>query len=153
MDQHCKTLQPLSVGDKCFIQNQNGPHPKKWERSGIVVETLPYHQYTVKVDGSGRLTKRNRRFLRRFIPASTTITWPTNTANITDPVDTTSIADPASTSEQPPDGTDNANNSPNVPSRSPERRIPLMLRRLQPYNNPGLKEVPLPEDAGRLRTR
>ena len=48
------------------MQNQNGPHPNKWDRSGIVLESLGYDQYTIKVDGSGRLTKRNRRFLRRY---------------------------------------------------------------------------------------
>ena len=36
-----------------------------------MVEILPFDQYVIKVDGSGRITKRNRRFLR-LIPAFTT---------------------------------------------------------------------------------
>ena len=37
------------------------------------VDEKPYDQYLVKVDGSGRLTTRNRRFLRKFLPASLTV--------------------------------------------------------------------------------
>ena len=43
----------------------------KWDKVGRVVEILPFDQYVIKVDGSGRITKRNRRFLR-LISTSTT---------------------------------------------------------------------------------
>ena len=36
-----------------------------------MVEILPYDQYIVKVSGSNRLTRRNRRFLRAYTPAAT----------------------------------------------------------------------------------
>ena len=39
----------------------------------MIVDVKPYDQYLVKVDGSGRLTIRNRRFLRTFLPASLTV--------------------------------------------------------------------------------
>ena len=35
---------PLSVGDKVFIQNQHGPHPIKWDRTGLVVEIENFDQ-------------------------------------------------------------------------------------------------------------
>ena len=57
-------------------QNQYGNHPGKWDRSGIVVEALPFNQYHVIIDGSRRLTRRNRKFLRRYEAASGTIKWP-----------------------------------------------------------------------------
>ena len=38
----------------------------KWDRTGVVVEVLPYDQYRVKVDGSGRVSLRNRQFLRKL---------------------------------------------------------------------------------------
>ena len=38
------------------------------------MEVLPFDQYRLKVDGSSRLTIRNRRFLRKYIPFSTNIT-------------------------------------------------------------------------------
>lgn len=68
---HTRTLQPLKVGDHVRIQNQVGTHPGKWDRTGTVVEVRQYDQYAIRVDGSGRLTIRNRRFLRRFTPVRT----------------------------------------------------------------------------------
>lgn len=66
--EHTKRLPPLVVGDLVRIQNQTGPHPNKWDRTGVVVEVRQHDQYVVKVDGSGRITLRNRRFLRKFRP-------------------------------------------------------------------------------------
>ena len=63
---HSKPLPELSPGDHVFIQNQVGQHPNKWDRSGVVVESKGHHQYLVKVDGTGRLSLRNRKFLRKF---------------------------------------------------------------------------------------
>ena len=53
-----------------MIQNQVGNHPSRWDITGRVVEVKDYDQYVVRVDGSGRLTMRNRRFLRRLTPYS-----------------------------------------------------------------------------------
>lgn len=59
-------LPPLSPGNRVFLQNQHGNFPKAWDRSGVIVEVLPHDQYRVRVDGSNRVTLRNRRFLRLF---------------------------------------------------------------------------------------
>ena len=69
---HSKQLPPLKPGMSCFIQNQHGPLKNKWHNTGIIMEALPFDQYTVKMDGSGRLTTRNRKFLRAYTPASVT---------------------------------------------------------------------------------
>ena len=63
-----RALAPLSGGEKVIIQNSHGPHPNKWDRTGVVVEQLPFDQFLVRVDGSGRITRRNRRQLRKFVP-------------------------------------------------------------------------------------
>ena len=76
LQEHSRPLPPLNVGDRCYIQNQTGNQPKRWNRSGTVIETLGYDSYLMKVDGSGRITKRNRRFLRKFTPPSATIEQP-----------------------------------------------------------------------------
>lgn len=68
---HSRPLRPLSVGERVFLQNQTGPSPNKWDRSGLIVEVLNHNQYRVKVNGSGRLTLRNRRFLRAYTPVPT----------------------------------------------------------------------------------
>jgi hypothetical protein len=59
-DEHTAGLTPLKVGDAVRIQNQTGRHPTRWDKTGIVVKVLQYHQYGVRTDGSGRLTTRNR---------------------------------------------------------------------------------------------
>ena len=73
LNEHSKNLEELTVGDRCFVQNQTGNHPKRWDRTGVVVDAGRNDQYTVKIDGSGRVTLRNRRFLRKFKPASMVI--------------------------------------------------------------------------------
>ena len=69
--QNTKRFPPLPVGQKVFIQNQRGAGKlaKRWDRTGTVVEDKSHDKYTVKVDGSGRLTDRNRRYLCTFKPA------------------------------------------------------------------------------------
>ena len=61
-----KILSSLEVGDIVSVQNQTGPRAKKWDKTGIVVETRPNDQYRVKIDGSGQITLRNRQFLRKI---------------------------------------------------------------------------------------
>ena len=61
-----RELQPLSVGDCVLVQNQMGNHPSKWDITGVVVEVKDFDQYVLKIDGSGRLTLRNRKFLRKI---------------------------------------------------------------------------------------
>ena len=58
----------LPVGSVVQVQNQRGKDALRWDKSGIVVESLGNQQYTVKMDGSGRVTLRNRRFLRMIQP-------------------------------------------------------------------------------------
>ena len=69
LTEHTQNLPPLKVGDHVRVQNQYGPHPKKWDKTGLIVEVRQFHQYIIKMDGSGRVTMRNRQFLRKYIPA------------------------------------------------------------------------------------
>ncbi len=64
--EHSKTLPPLQVGDNVSVQNQTGNKPSKWDRTGKIVEVRDFDKYIVKVDGSGRLTLCNRRFLKKI---------------------------------------------------------------------------------------
>ena len=66
VDKRC--LEPLNEGDTVLVQNQWGPAPKRWERTGVVVEKLGNRQYSIRMHGSGRVTLRNRRFLRKLQP-------------------------------------------------------------------------------------
>ena len=61
-----RSLRPLEVGDTVRLQNQTGIRAKRWSNTGKVVKVLPYRQYGVVIDGSRRVTMRNRRFLRKI---------------------------------------------------------------------------------------
>ena len=69
LSEHTKHLAPLKVGDFVRIQNQTGPYPTKWGRTGVIIEVRQFDQYVIRVDGSGRVTLRNRKFLRKFVSA------------------------------------------------------------------------------------
>jgi len=66
LSEHSRSLPALDVGDQVMIQNQSGRFPKKWDKSGVVIDMKGNDQHVVKVNGSGRLTLRNRRFLRKY---------------------------------------------------------------------------------------
>lgn len=56
-----RVLPELENGLPVLCQNQSN---NKWDKSGTIVECLPYRQYRIKIDGTGRLTLRNRRHIR-----------------------------------------------------------------------------------------
>ena len=61
-------MRPLQVKDTVQVQNQVGNHPSRRDITGNIVETRPFDQYVVKIHGSGRLTTRNRKFLKQITP-------------------------------------------------------------------------------------
>ena len=85
LEQHTKRLPPLRVGDRVRVQNQVGSQPKKWDKTGTVIEVKQHDQYIVRVDGSRRVTLRNRKFLRRYIPVHQPIGLRTNQLPISAP--------------------------------------------------------------------
>ena len=66
--EHTKRLPPLAVGNHIRIQNQSGPNSTKWDKTGVVIEVRQFDQYVTRMDGSGRVALRNRRFLRKYVP-------------------------------------------------------------------------------------
>ena len=113
LSEHSKELVPLQQGDRVFVQNQAGNHPKKWDRSGTIMECHPHHQYTVKVDATGRVTLRNRQFLRKFNPAKESVLsgipapFPTSVQQESKPIDdvTTIVPDSNNTTDLSNDAT------------------------------------------------
>jgi len=74
LTEHTKRLHPLRVGDRVRVQNQTGPHSNRWEKTGTIIEVKQHDQYVVRIDGSGRVTLRNRKFLRSYVPVCETRT-------------------------------------------------------------------------------
>ena len=63
-----RRLTPIQPGTHVRVQNQMS---KVWDREGVVVEQRPYRQYTIRLEGSGRLSVRNRRHLKAVQPSDT----------------------------------------------------------------------------------
>ena len=61
-----RKMSPLSVGDKVLVQNQTGRAPNKWDKSGVIVECKPHNQVNVMMDGSRKVSLRNRQFVRKI---------------------------------------------------------------------------------------
>ena len=80
--EHTKTLTPLTQNAVVMVQNQTGRHALKWDKSGTIVEVLPYDQYRIKMDGSGRVSTRNRKFIRPISPYSLSRDRPTPDVDI-----------------------------------------------------------------------
>ena len=49
------------------VQNQTGRFPKKWDKTGVVMENMDHDKVLVRMDGSRRLTTRNRRFVKQIL--------------------------------------------------------------------------------------
>ena len=162
-NRHTKVLRPLAVGTFVVIQGKDG----KWKKQGQIVEQLDNRQYHVRVSGSGRITLRNRRFLRQCYhtkPRGTTLLIGSD--NSIDTEGSSSLEQQSIPPETPSgDHHDGAGHSSNTdttgrqgqveqsvsPSKSHQqgqvmspinarKRMPRALRNLQTYNNPGLKE-------------
>ena len=63
-----RNLPPLKAGDCVAVQNQTGNKPRQWSQTGVVIEVGPYDSYTISIDGSRTITKRNRKYLRKIKP-------------------------------------------------------------------------------------
>ena len=62
-DNNAGLLKELVVGDKVLCQDVT---TKNWNRPGVIVEVLKYRQYNVKMNGSGRVSLRNRRHVQNI---------------------------------------------------------------------------------------
>ena len=68
LTEHTKTLPNLETGTTVYVQNQMGNFPRKWDKTGVIVESRPHQQYVIRLDGSRRATLRNRKFIREYTP-------------------------------------------------------------------------------------
>ena len=80
-DRHTRNLPQLQVGDRVRCQNVRS---KKWDRTGTVLEVHDHRQYIVKMDGSGRMSLRNRRHLTKIVEYAPEIPCNINTTPAAD---------------------------------------------------------------------
>ena len=55
-----RNLAPLAVQTRVRLQDKGNRR-----KTGTIVEILPHRQYRIRMDGSGKVTLRNRRFLQQ----------------------------------------------------------------------------------------
>ena len=140
------------------------PLNRRWNTTGKIISVLPERQYKISVDGSGRITFRDRSFLKKCnitaaatpIPSATPvpITLINNTPRGYSNSQTPSIYNMPAKIEPPRDTTYTS-------TRPRSSKIPRALSRLFPHNRPGLKELhdiinPCPytvEGEGRCRSQ
>ena len=67
LEQYTKKQKIIPVGDAVAVQNQAGRFPKKWDKTGVVMENMDHDKVLVRMDGSRRLTTRNRRFVKKIV--------------------------------------------------------------------------------------
>ena len=64
-----KSLPPLSIGDSVAVQDKtNSGKAGKWNKTGIITDSLGFQSYEVRIDGSNTLTTRHRSHLRKIVP-------------------------------------------------------------------------------------
>ena len=134
--------ESYSSAEKHSVYSVQRPNNHWCDITGRMVETLPNHQYWIRIDGSGRTTLWNRRFLKKIqtpaVPTPIPIAFseppkPTfHDAPQTKRIVTTSLRKLASPSVTP------------TPKPMPTK-VPRVLSRLLPCNRPGRKELISPQ--------
>ena len=137
---HSHALKPLPIRSQVLIQSLTMKNKLRWTQTGTIVEILPFRQYKIRLDGSGRIVLRNRRHLKpchiinpSIIPSADTLN---PQPNITPP-------------EQPATADVNHNPEPihaepipNPVNPNPPviTKTPRALKNIANYNRPGLSE-------------
>ena len=130
-------LKPLEIKINVLINNMKHHPNGRQDKSGRIVEVLPYQQYKVKINRPGWIVLQNHKFLQPIIcnnNKATLLPSPTTVQqcrqNITEPP----IQLQNQTTEASP-----INNPTTVYQNIPSSTLPRALCRFQGYNNPGLR--------------
>ena len=67
LEQYTKKQRVIPIGGSVAVQNQAGRFPNKWDKTGVVVENKDHDKVIIRMDGSRRLTTRNRKFVKQIL--------------------------------------------------------------------------------------
>ena len=160
-NRHSSLLPPLPVDTLVLIQGKD----KRWKQQGLILESKDNRQYLIRLLGSGRTTKRNRRFIKQCYKIQPNVpAGPYSTASesntISSPQSSPSGELETSIPRSNPEFTAFQQDQPSQPVETPTdpvivptpqeqgqtpetrfiKRMPRALRNLQTFNKPGLKE-------------
>ena len=65
---HAQDLPQLDVGDSISMQDRHSNTLNRWACMGVIVEISDFDNYTIKLDGSRAVTRRNRRHMKKLCP-------------------------------------------------------------------------------------
>ena len=159
---HAHDLEPLQVQTNVRIQEN-----KRWLKTGQIIEVLPNRQYLIKMDGSGRITRRNRRFIKQTDKSETSNiiispqyrNGPNESSNQEVPSPQTQSQHPeptqtppppshiptAQTPESPqtqhPEPTQPPQTPPSSRNQSRQTKIPRLVKEIKSYNKAGNTET------------
>ena len=142
-----RELPVLMIGQTVLIQDAN--FKKRWMRYGTIVDQNN-RKYTIRVHGSGSVITRNRRFLKPanveqhedfFMPTGSSSTVQNESSTSSNQTQEDQAENTASVIPNAASSTSDTT-QPTDPPILPERSTyqSRMLKRLLPYNKPGLKE-------------
>ena len=150
-NQGTRPLTPLLARERVAVQDQKS---KRWTRTGSIVEVLPHRQYRVRMDGSGRVTLRNRRFLKttKLSAQGSIIPSPAMPPPVTPAPMPDATAPPTPGAPSPPNPPTPTPPMPNL-ATTPTPPLPArsnrILNRLADHNRPGAHElIPLSRRRG-----
>ena len=127
------SIDQLQIGSTVAIYNTQRTSKKHQHKTGTIVEILPHKQYKIKLNGSGRLTLRNRRFLHQTT-SHFDINNPTPSAMVPVPLNPDTSANPTRLT------TDNhLTGKTTIPH---EGKIPTTLTNTSPTQNQPMKVQP-----------
>jgi hypothetical protein len=130
-----RVLPDISIGSTVLVQDND--KKGNWSRSGVIVD-CENRKYLIRMDGSGRVISRNRRFIKpvAFEPeVDDGLLYPSisEVPNECSPLATNDESTSMRVPNEPsPLGADGEEQS--------TVKIPRMLQRLMPYNKAGLNE-------------
>ena len=146
-----RDMSPLPVGSTVLIQDQQLGSKRRWNKFGSVVG-YENRQYTIRMEGSGRVVTRNRRFIK---PIDTGVCSDISTGLFDSPTDNNEARSsnqfqPANSNpfeqvdidhSSPLQGETRTEPSQDTPETSSgSARIPRAVKQLWPHNKPGLRE-------------
>ena len=127
-DKNVKEHEVLPVGTTVVCQNNES---KKWDRTGCIVECLKFRQYLVRMDGSGRVSLRNRVHLRPTLIKPHMIVQKTQSRPVEPAVPThsTMSSSKESTSQSTANSSPSSRDTYQAPSPIVAQRVPARRRR------------------------
>ncbi|GFO26059.1 transcription factor iiib 90 kda subunit [Plakobranchus ocellatus] len=143
LSEHTRVLPPLTVGDSVRIQNQTGPQPTKWDKTGIVVEVRQFDHHSHRSYKRKHSLARASPLTTAQAPSNTPCRPPSNLQPTTGSA-STPLQQPPMTPDHDPSPGPVTEPLPPTPkatnSKAPVTGLARALRVLMPHNAPGLKE-------------